>query len=73
MAPEVLDDNIFYDTKADIWSLGITAYELAYGKPPHSDCPTLKAVLNILNEDPPRLKKEDGWDESFSEFIEACL
>jgi len=32
-----------------------------------------QAVLNILNEEPPRLKKEDGWDESFSEFIEACL
>ncbi|KAL4427232.1 hypothetical protein ABPG74_022319 [Tetrahymena malaccensis] len=73
MAPEVLDDNIFYDTKADIWSLGITAYELAYGKPPHSECPTIKAVLNILNEDPPRLNKEDGWEDSFQEFIEACL
>jgi serine/threonine protein kinase len=36
MAPEILM-NQDYDTKIDIWSLGITAVELASGKPPYSD------------------------------------
>lgn len=36
MAPEILL-NQDYDTKVDLWSLGITCIELACGKPPFSE------------------------------------
>lgn len=29
--------------------------------------------MNIVNDPPPRLNKEEGWDESFSEMIDSCL
>eukprot|EP01017_Pseudomicrothorax_dubius_P027899 TRINITY_DN326_c0_g1_i1.p1 TRINITY_DN326_c0_g1~~TRINITY_DN326_c0_g1_i1.p1 ORF type:complete len:421 (+),score=88.21 TRINITY_DN326_c0_g1_i1:186-1448(+) len=74
MAPEVLEQNgIGYDYKADIWSLGITALEIAFGKPPYSDCTAMKAMIKTLNDEPPRLSKKDGWDDGFIEFVESCL
>jgi serine/threonine protein kinase len=49
MAPEALDESAKHDQKADIWSFGITALELARGKPPYSDYTTMKvSYFNAL-------------------------
>eukprot|EP01084_Bolivina_argentea_P179733 310553_1 len=52
LAPEVLRTDS-YDTKTDIWALGITAIEMATGKPPHSDQPPLQAFFLIPKRDAP--------------------
>ncbi|XP_039617295.1 TRAF2 and NCK interacting kinase a isoform X3 [Polypterus senegalus] len=76
MAPEVIvcDENpqATYDFKSDLWSLGITAIEMAEGAPPLCDMHPMRALFLIPRSAPPRLKAKK-WSKKFHLFVEACL
>ena len=59
MAPEVFMRSS-YGPPCDIWSLGITAIQLADGNPPYGDIVHMrKVMLAILKRDPPTLAQPE--------------
>ncbi|XP_063731857.1 misshapen-like kinase 1 isoform X3 [Eleginops maclovinus] len=76
MAPEVIacDENpdAAYDYRSDLWSLGITALEMAEGAPPLCDMHPMRALFLIPRNSPPKLKSKK-WSKRFLSFTDSCL
>ncbi|WFD23045.1 kinase that interacts with cdc31p [Malassezia equina] len=73
MAPEVILEGRAYDYKADIWSLGITIYEMVVGNPPYSEHSQDHALSMISRNKPPRLPETSQFSPMIREFVTACL
>ncbi|XP_001660540.2 myosin-IIIb isoform X7 [Aedes aegypti] len=77
MAPEViaceqqLDQS--YDSRCDVWSIGITAIELAEGDPPLCELHPMRALFQIPRNPPPRLTHPENYSAMLSDFISECL
>jgi len=70
MAPEVIEQSR-YDAKADVWSLGITAIELAKGLPPHSSLHPMK-VLFVVPRAPAPVLEGEQFSTEFRTFVQRC-
>jgi len=72
MSPEVIK-NSEYSKKTDIWSLGITAIEMAEGEPPYYYIHPMRAMFVIQNKPATGLTNPSMWSPEFNSFISVCL
>ena len=72
MSPEVISKSK-YNKKTDIWSLGITAIEMAEGEPPYSHIHPIRAMFAIKNSPPQGLTDASRWSPEFNSFVRKCL
>eukprot|EP00013_Stygamoeba_regulata_P024155 CAMPEP_0177661452 /NCGR_PEP_ID=MMETSP0447-20121125/18689_1 /TAXON_ID=0 /ORGANISM="Stygamoeba regulata, Strain BSH-02190019" /LENGTH=743 /DNA_ID=CAMNT_0019166801 /DNA_START=84 /DNA_END=2318 /DNA_ORIENTATION=+ len=76
IAPEVIDtkrSDVGYGKRVDIWSLGITAIELAERHPPLHEHHSMFALVTIPKSPPPTLTDPDKHTTEFSDFLTKCL
>ena len=80
MAPEIIENT--YDFKCDIWSIGITAIEMAEGEPFYANLPPWQTFMALHENEPPRLAEKHVnpstgqvtmWSSNFRDFVSKCL
>lgn len=76
MAPEVMQQDQGYDSRADIWSFGITLLELAHGHAPFARLPPMKVLLMTLQNPPPTLEQANSkkhFSKAMRDIVAKCL
>ncbi|KAI5347978.1 hypothetical protein L3X38_000865 [Prunus dulcis] len=82
IAPEVLHSHNGYGCKADVWSFGITALELAHGGPPLSNLPPSKSLLlkimkrfhfSDYENHQDKNYKSKKFSKAFKDLVGCCL
>ncbi|XP_058452551.1 neither inactivation nor afterpotential protein C [Malaya genurostris] len=77
MAPEIItsskNSDEVYDTRSDVWALGITAIELGDGKPPFADMHPTRTMFQIVRNPPPTLYRPANWTQNYNDFVAECL
>jgi len=71
MAPELIRGHE-YDTKVDLWSLGIMIMEMTEGEPPYMEYPPLRALFLITTKGVPSLKEAE-WSQELRHFLSLSL
>eukprot|EP01097_Dermamoeba_algensis_P009839 TRINITY_DN7073_c0_g1_i1.p1 TRINITY_DN7073_c0_g1~~TRINITY_DN7073_c0_g1_i1.p1 ORF type:complete len:311 (-),score=97.85 TRINITY_DN7073_c0_g1_i1:235-1110(-) len=78
MAPEVMEQ-VGYDQRADLWSFGITALEMAKGRAPYANKTPMQVLMLTIERPPPKLDREKNekgehrFSRTFKEMIASCL
>lgn len=74
LAPEIVEaEDKGYKCSADIWSLGITAIELAEGRPPLHQLAPIKVLLFLTENEAPELSRDVKHQKAFRHFVKVCL
>jgi len=72
MAPEQLQDKNV-DRRADLYSLGATAFHMLSGQPPYAGAPLTKIVADKLGAEPPSLAEFGGVSKESAQLVAAMM
>jgi len=70
LLPSSFCTQAYSDTFVLVYALtGITALEMAEGKPPYGDIHPMRAIFMIPTKPPPSFREPDQWSPEFIDFV----